>query len=33
VHPMIFPFRVWGMILTTAMLALGAVGLILHSIL
>jgi len=33
VHPMIFPFHVWGMILTTAMLALGAVGLILHSIL
>ncbi|MBB5722787.1 hypothetical protein FHS72_002417 [Loktanella ponticola] len=33
VHPMIFKFRFWGMILTLIMQAVGAMGLIVHSIL
>ncbi|MEO9864598.1 MAG: MAPEG family protein [Yoonia sp.] len=33
VHPMNFAYRTYGMILTTLMQAVGAVGLILHSLL
>jgi uncharacterized membrane protein YecN with MAPEG domain len=33
VHPMNFRYRTWGMILTTAMMAFGGLGLVLHSLL